>query len=245
MKKLFFILLLANVIFFALIRLGGPGWGEPVKQEQPPLHEEKIRLLGAKSEPLKAQNLPVPAQIPVSPVPSSDLQLSMSMAVPAASEQDNQTCLEWGDFSGPDLARATTALSVLQLGNRLRQREIEHDTGYWVYIPPLKNKSAVNKKIGELRNLGIKEYFVVSNAGRWRNAISLGVFKTREAAQNFLDQLHTKGVRSAQVGERASKLKATRFMLNGVNSESKAKLIEMQKDFTGSGLRNVACALTR
>ena len=250
MKKLFFVLLLANAGFFALMRLGGAIWVEQAKPEQPPLHEEQIRLLDmSKSEPAKLPRLPVPvpahAPIPASPPPAAALPPAKPVPVQPAPKPVAQSCLEWGDFSGPDLARAQTALSKMQLGNRLSQREIEHDTGYWVYIPPLKNKSAANKKVGELRRLGIKEYFVVTNAGYWRNAISLGVFKTREAAQNFLNLLHSKGVRSAQIGERASKLRATRYMLSGVNSETSARLIAMQKGFVGSALVNVPCALTR
>jgi len=103
-----------------------------------------------------------------------------------------------------------------------------------VYIPPLKNRAAVNRKVGELKALGISEYFIVQSAGRWRNAISLGVFKTREAAQNFLNLLRTKGVHTAKVGERASKLKATIFRLNRIDAATEAKLTALQKDFAGS-----------
>jgi hypothetical protein len=167
------------------------------------------------------------------------------MAAPAAAKPGTPVCLEWGDFSGPDLTRATAALSALQLADKLSQRQIERDIGYWVYIPPLRNKAAVNRKIAELKTLGVREYFVVQISGHWLNAISLGVFKTRDAAQNFLHDLNTKGVRTAQVGERASKLKATLFMLNRVDAATEVKLTAMQKDFAGSELNNVPCALTR
>ena len=136
-------------------------------------------------------------------------------------------------------------MSALQLEEKLSQRQIERDIGYWVYIPPLKNKAAVNRKIGELKALGIKEYFVVQNTGQWLNAISLGVFKTQDAAENFLHILNGKGVRTAKVGKRASKLKTILFVLNKVDGETEAKMKEMQKDFPGSELNNVPCGLTR
>ena len=154
-------------------------------------------------------------------------------------------CLEWGDFSGSDLTRAKAALSALQLADKLKQREIEQDIGYWVYMPPLKNKTAVKRKIGELKALGINEYFVIPGSGQWQNAISLGVFKTREAAENFLHALNTKGVRTARVGERASKLITTIFILNQVDAATELKVKEIQKDFPGSELKNVPCGLTR
>ena len=73
----------------------------------------------------------------------------------------------------------------MQLGGKLSQRQVELDRGYWVYFPPLKNKEAVNRKIAELKALGINDYFVVQGPGHWQNAISLGVFKTGDAAQKI------------------------------------------------------------
>ena len=268
MRNLFWILLLGNVILFTVMQRDGFGWGEQGVQAQPYLHGEMIRLIPApQNAPAKtlpapvAVSAPVPvpvlsASVPVAvspaPVPASspsqypsNLQLSLNMTAPAAAKPGTPVCLEWGDFSGPDLTRATAALSALQLADKLSQRQIERDIGYWVYIPPLRNKAVVNRKIAELKALGVREYFVVQSSGHWLNAISLGVFKTRDAAQNFLHDLNTKGVRTARVGERASKLKATLFMLNRVDAATEVKLTAMQKDFAGSELNNVPCALTR
>jgi hypothetical protein len=261
MRKLFWILLLANVVLFAVMQRGWLRWGEQEPQAQPPLHGEMIRLLGpSQSAPVKPPSPPVHAAMPVSapapaPVqvqvpappalPSSNLQMSLSMSAPVATSSNTPVCQEWGDFSGPDLARAEAALSALQLGNKLSKRQIERDIGYWVYIPPLKNKAAVKKKVSELKALGISEYFVVQSAGHWRNAISLGVFKTRDAAQHFLDHVRTKGVHSARVGERASKIKTTIFSLSRIDAATAAKLAALQKDFAGSELKKVPCTLTR
>jgi hypothetical protein len=264
MRKLFWILLFGNVILFAVMQRGGIGWGEQGVQAQPDLNREMIRLTPA---PDKALPTPVPVSAPVpisavsapypvaeflSPVPASSpsqspstLQLAENMAAPAAAKPGMLVCLEWGDFSGPDLTRATAALSALQLANKLSQRQIDRDIGYWVFIPPLRDKAAVNRKIAELKSLGIREYFVLQTSGHWLNSISLGVFKTRDAAQNFLHGLQAKGVRSAQVGERASKVKATIFMLDRVDAATEVKLTAMQKDFAGSELNHVPCALTR
>lgn len=242
MKILFWILLLGNVIFFAVMQWGGlPAADDHAAQAQPSLHEEKISLLSA------PQDKPVallPASAPVAAAPVS-APAAMGASAPGIARPDT-LCMEWGDFSGADLARATAALSTLQLGDKLSQRQVEYAIGYWVYIPPVKDKAAVNQKIAQLKARGINEYFVVSDAGSWLNAISLGVFKTREAAQHFLDDLrNTKGVRTAQLGERASKLKATIFVLNGLDTKAGAGLAEIQKDFAGSELKDVPCALTR
>lgn len=239
MKALFWILLLGNVTFFAVMRWGGLLVAdEQAVQAQPALHEQKIGLLSApQGKPSAALPAPVPAAMPGSAPAEAPAPL---MAKP------DVLCMEWGDFSGADLTRATAALSALQLGDKLSKRQVEYTIGYWIYIPPVKDKAAVNQKIAQLKARGINEYFIVPDAGPWLNAISLGVFRTQEAAQHFLDELRrTKDVRSAQIGERASKLKATIFVLNGLDAKAGADLAEIQKDFAGSELRNVPCALTR
>jgi hypothetical protein len=256
MRNLFWILLLGNVILFAAMQGGGFGWGEQEVQAQPYLNADMIRLIPAlQSAPARALpsskpvSEPVTAPAPVAvPSPSespSKPNPAIDVAAPAAAKPGTPVCLEWGDFSGSDLARATAALSAMQLADKLSQRQIEQDIGYWVYFPPLRNKAAVNRKIGEIKALGIREYFVVQGSGRWHNAISLGVFKTREAAQSFLHDMNAKGVHTARVGARASKLKSTIFMLHGVDTATVSKLTSMQNDFPGSKLNNVPCTLTR
>lgn len=239
MKALVWILLLVNVLFFAAMKWGGMLTAdEQAVQAQPPLHEEKIGLLGApQDKPAAALPASAPVAVPAPAPAPAPVEVPVPLAaMPAAS------CVEWGEFSGTDLARATSALAALQLGDKLSQREVEYAIGYWVYIPPQKDKASVNRKIAQLKARGVEEYFVVSEAP-WINAISLGVFRTREAAQHFLDELQrTKGVRSAQIGERASKLKATIFVLKGLEAATATRLAEMQKDFAGSELKDIACA---
>lgn len=276
MRALFWILLLGNVILFAVMLRGGLGWGEQPYQVQPALHEEKIRLQDApQSAPIKALPVPAPASAPVSTPaqmaasapPASPLQAAkpaqaansapavipapVDKPIPAAKpasatvKQSTPICLEWGDFSGADLKRATEVLSALQLGDKLSQRQVEYNKGYWVYIPPLENRAAANRKVLQLKARGVREYFVLQEQGTLRYAISLGVFKTQDAAEDYLSELRAKRVRSAQVGERAIKLKTTLFLLNNVDALTETKLIQMRKDFAGSELKNVACALTR
>ena len=265
MKKIFWILFCANVIFFAVMQRGGLWWGEQEIQAQPDLHGELIHLL-PQSAPAKiasvfasapasmavsapAAIMPAPALVAAPPTSltlaaSTSQRLSTNMAASAAGKPSRPVCLEWGDFSGTDLARVTEALSALQLADKLSQRQVERVIGYWVYIPPLKNKAAINRKITELKTLGVNEYFVVQNSRHWQNAISLGAFKSQEAAQNFFHDIQEKGVRTARLGERSSKVKATIFTLDGVDADTEAVLMAIQKDFAGSELKNVSCTIS-
>jgi hypothetical protein len=223
MRTLFWLLLLANVILIAVIQQGWQLQDEHLVQAQPALHEEKIRLLAQLNKPDSGSSAPASASR--ENVPASDL-----------------ACLEWGEFSGASLKLAKAALSALQLGNDLDKRQVERIIGYWVYIPPLKSGDAVKQKVAELKELNVEEYFIVQDAGPWRNAISLGVFKSKEAAQNYLNVLNTKDVRTARVGERAGKDKVTIFIIRGVDTKAEAKLFAIQRDFPGSELQKIPCA---
>jgi hypothetical protein len=133
MRTSFWLLLLANVILFALIQRGGLWWAEgflaghpnePVTQAQPDLNAEKIRLLiGSQSVPATASPSP-PLPAAPRPLPPSP-QVSPNISAPVAARTNVPACLEWGDFTGADLKLATAALSALQLGNRLEKRQVD------------------------------------------------------------------------------------------------------------------------
>jgi hypothetical protein len=75
-------------------------------------------------------------------------------------------------------------------------------TSYWVSIPSLGSKAAAEKKAGELKQLGITDFFVVNDPGPSLHGISLGLFHTEESANERLLQLAKKGVKSARVETR-------------------------------------------
>lgn len=235
MRTVFWILVLVNVVFFAVMKWGGALTGEPPLQAQSAVNENKVRLLGASQvaavQPIQASSAPAPSSASVVTPPPSP-----------ATKPEARICLEWGEFSGADFTRVKLALAGLKLGDRLGRREIEYSSGYWAYIPALKDKASVAQKIEQLKARGVEEYFVVQESGPFFNAISLGVFKTKEAAQKFVNDLHARDVGSAQVGERNSKLKTTIFVLNGLDATLSDKLIALYKDFPGSDQKEVPCA---
>jgi hypothetical protein len=257
------LLLLANLALFGWMRWGNLlTEGADTGMAQAELHPEQIKLL----ETLPASSVaaasgvtpgltltlspastPVPATTatprvaaPIHSPASAPRPVSAAVAAPALSMALN--CAEWGEFSGDDLTRAQQALSLMKLGDTLTQRSVEHDHGYWVYIPPLKKRANVEKKIAQLKERGIKDYFVVQEKGKWLNAISLGVFRTQEAAQKYIDMLRSKDVRTAKLGERVSKLKYTVFVINDLDSGTTDKLNALQKEFPESELKLSACS---
>ena len=129
----------------------------------------------------------------------------------------------------------------MKLGDRLGRRIVEYDIGYWVYIQSLKGQAAVKRKVEQLKALGVEDYFVVQMPGHKVSAISLGVFKTREAAEHYLRTLSKKGVRTAKVGVRKSKLKFTVFTLKHIDAEEVAHLGKLKNKLENSELRGMSC----
>ncbi|MDD5057885.1 MAG: SPOR domain-containing protein [Sideroxydans sp.] len=234
------LLLLANIVFFAVMRFGGTLTENPdIPVAQAEISPDKIRLA---SEVLPAVS-GVAAIKPVSAVAAPALAASAPVIIlsPVAVVSPKKQCLEWGEFSGSGLVQAQTALDGLQLGDKLKPRTVEHASGFWVYIPPLKNHAEVLLKIKQLKQLGVNEHFVVQEDGAWLNAISLGVFRTEESAQKFLAGLRGKGVHSAKVGERKTTLKFTLFEIAGADAAIADKVRALQKNFPDSEIKIQDC----
>lgn len=242
-RTLFWILLLANISLFAWVRWAQPFLNQtPESAIQPPLNADQIRLLGFSAAPASA-NIPVSAPVVVATPEIHEPPTSQSApsSAPVVSQQVQSACLEWGEFSGTDLASATQDLASLSLGDNLAQREVEHAIGYWVYIPPLKSHADVKEKLAQLKKRGVTEHFVVQEKGKWQNTISLGVFKTQDTAARFLALLKSKGIKSAVMGERQTRLKFTVFVLRDPDQATLAKLAEWQNDFTDINMKTAPC----
>jgi hypothetical protein len=213
MRTLFFLLLLANVALIAFGRFGDvlfPGESQLLQQQ---INPGAIKLL-------------TPAQV----------------ARSAAARRDKTvTCLEWGGFAVAEAGRADQALAPLAAlapGTRVAQRGVSEITTWWVFVPPQGSRQAAMVKAGELKSLGIEDYFVLQEDSKFRFAISLGVFRTQDAARNRLEQLRAKGVRSAQVGARDTQPETIWFQVRNFPQGVAAKLNELRKEFPGSELRD-------
>ena len=213
MKLFFLILLIANAAAYGYIRFDESRVGADSQIALLQIGPDKIKLLKSgvrASESKGAATRPSPALV----------------------------CLEWGGFSAEEAARAAAALATLALGDKVSQRETSDS--YWVYIPPLKTKADADKKAADVKALGITDFYVVQDNDQWKFAISLGMFKSEEAATNYLAQLRQKGVRSAVVGPRGAK--AGIFVIRDPGDAAASKIAELKADFPASTLKAAACA---
>lgn len=150
-------------------------------------------------------------------------------------------CLEWGGLTGPDIARADTALAGLELPAEGVQRVAAEAPGFWVHIPPLKSKAELDKKMGELKSAGITDFSAVQDPTLGRNAISLGIFSTEDAARGRLAALKEKGVQSAVMESRAGLIKQARYYVREPRTNIVSKLAELQQGFPGSQIKAGPC----
>lgn len=133
-----------------------------------------------------------------------------------AEEKKAQACLAWPDLPAAE-ADALVALAKKRYPGLALSRSVVSAEGgsHWVYIPPLASKAEAERKAGELRKLGVSEFFIVTEAGANQYAISLGIFSSEQGARDQLDSLKAKGVRSARVGLRGGKTTAVHVEARG------------------------------
>jgi hypothetical protein len=217
MRILFLLLLLANAVFYTYAFVArGRGAAETAGPELQ-INAEKIRIVKH----------------------AESAAGSGAKAVAAADRP--AACLEWGVMAGADVARADAALAQLELRAGSVRRVLADATGFWVHIPSLKNKADVDKKMSEVKAFGIADVSAVQDPGLGRNAISLGVFSTEEAAQSRLAMLKAKGVRSAVMERREGIIKQAWFFVREPGEAVVARLAELQREFPGSQIKAGPC----
>ena len=229
MRTLFLLLLAVSLGFFAWTHFfAAPDPAidlQPLAQQVQP---EKLRIV-QESELAKVPPPAAPKPKPAAPPPPAPPPEPAPLA-----------CLEWGSFSPADAVRAAQRLEPLALGARLAQYRGEETAGWWVYIPPQANRAAAQKKAVELKKLGVDEYFVVQEEGRQRWALSLGVFRSEEAAKARLEALRARGVKSAVVGQRETRVPKLWFQVRSVEPALHTRLQQMAKEFEGATLHECA-----
>ena len=165
--------------------------------------------------------------------------LKLISALEAVSQEDDgsSACLEWGSFSVSELARVEARLKTVELGTLPSRQPAQEVASTMVYIPPLDSKLAAEKKAAELSRSGVKDFFIIQdNSSNLRWGISLGIFKSEEAAKQLLASLISKGVRSAKLANRAVATNKFNLVFTDVSRSEKASLDELKTEFPAQDL---------
>lgn len=99
-------------------------------------------------------------------------------------------------------AGADNAQAAIEIQIRLLPLLATLPPRYWVHFPPLPSRAHVDRKMQELRNLGITDAMPMLAEGEDQHAISLGMFSTPEAAEKHLAAMQQRGVRTAVITPR-------------------------------------------
>jgi len=226
MRLLFLLLLLANLGFFAWDRYLREPLSAQARIQQVQMTPEKIRIVNTAAPPKPAPNaVAADAAEPAKP----------ANAVEAA-------CLAWGTIIGPqDAARADAALAEAKLPAAQVKRELSDADGHWVLIAPQKSQADVGKVVDNLKQLGITEYSVVPEPPQWRNAISLGIFRTEDSARTLLADIKKKGVSDVSVERRERFFQQVTYYVREPDEATVAKLAALRGRIAGSEVKAVAC----
>jgi hypothetical protein len=258
MLKLFFwLLLIGNGVLFAMQR-GYVGAATPERHEPQRLAQQlqpqTLSILPADSEKLKAPVRPaVPADAGqdgkgAEDAAKSDMPASMQAdAKPAAPPAPTPkppvkliACTEIGNFNSVEMRRFEAQLAALHLPVKATAHSVQEVSSYMVYIPSQEGKDGADRRSAELRRLGIQDFYVMPEsqanpALRW--AISLGVFKTEEAAKAYIGQLIPQGVRSARIMARNLSSSRQAYQWRNIDPATKAALDALADKFPGQEQR--------
>jgi hypothetical protein len=185
MRALVFLLVVANLAFFA--------WAQGYLGERE--NPDAIRL----SQQVAAEKLTVLSR-DEPPAPRAEAPKSKAPVVEKKSMVEK--CLAWVGLTTAEADRLDTALGENFAALRRARHVIPESASWWVFIPPLANKTDAEKKAAELKRLGAPEFFIIQEVGPNRFAISLGIFSSEQAAEERRESLRTKGVKSAKTARR-------------------------------------------
>lgn len=203
-RFLFILLAVLNLLVFAAIQgwLGSaPPRGEPERVANQ-LHPERLRFMNSappEPPPTTPTGESAPATAPAMPTaisPNAETAQSPAATTPPA------ICLAWHGLGNDDANRLAERLQAA--GAEVRRSSIDAPNAWWVRLPPQGGREQAERKLKELKALGVTDYFIVQDPGPNQFAISLGLFKSEAAANQQLAQLRAKGVRTAGIAPRMS-----------------------------------------
>jgi hypothetical protein len=212
MRTIFFLLLIANLALYGYARLDSGSTGEGARLTQQ-VQPAKIKLL-------------TPQQV--------------AALGPAKVAALADVCVEWGPFSDTDRTRVLAELEPSGLGRLLTQKRVDTNTAFWVFLPRSSNRTTIEKRVTDLKAAGIKDIAVV-DTGPLRYTISLGVFRTEEAANNYVAELAKQDIGDARVGPRQQTIPQTALVIRDPDSAVVGRIRALLPGYPGTDIKTGSC----
>ncbi|MGI4847957.1 MAG: SPOR domain-containing protein [Janthinobacterium lividum] len=188
LKILFALLLGVNAVLYGLhagfFDALVPSGREPVRLQRQ-LHPERLKI-----------GLPPPALSPAEVTPESAAKVATKATAVAPALV---ACTEIGNFLASDASRFEARLARLEIPQQPSRREFRDGMNYMVMLPPAGGKEGADRKLLELRGKGITDFFVIQENTPRRWGISLGLFKSEEAANAHAAEMAKKGLGGTRV----------------------------------------------
>lgn len=207
------------------------------------IRTDQIRIL--EPAPASAVGVPksAPEQAPAASTPAaSGAQANIERTALSAADTAG-SCTE---LSGLTDAQATRGLDQLKqlAGIRVERISRQEDSRWWVHMPARDTRDDAERKVGELKRRNVSDSAIVQEGNGF--VVSLGVFRDKDRAQQRLEDLRAKDVRTAVLTEthrsapRTSLRVTTTGASAGAASAVAAQLASLKKSLGADDLH--ACA---
>lgn len=231
LKFVFWALLALNALLLAYGQgyLGTLEGGEREPQRlKNQLATERMVMLSA----LEARSAAETAAAPAAP------EAPPAEPVPAP-QVETVACTQAGAFAAADARRFETRIARLDLGARVARTGVpfQEITSHLVYLPPNGGKEGAERRVAELKEKGVQNFFVMQGDSPLRWAVSLGVFKTETAAQGLVAALGKQGVRGVRVLPRGPQGTRAAWQFRDLTPDERARVAGIADDFAGVQLR--------
>jgi hypothetical protein len=244
LRFVFWSLLFLNAALFVYAQ-GFMGSSKGSEEERarikPQLEPARLTLLtSAQAEAAKAVPVaPAAAEAASAPAQAAPEEAPAEPA-PAAAPAKPLACIDVGTFSAGESKRFESRLASLDLGERQSRQAVQAQdvTSYLVNIPPQPTKEAADRKAGELRELGVTNFFIMSGDSPMKWAISLGVFKTESGAQTLLAQLNRQGVHSARITPRGPQATRYTYRFRDIEAAQRERIVSVADAVSSAEVKN-------
>lgn len=135
-------------------------------------------------------------------------------------------CTEIGNFTAQEARRFDGRIAALRLLLRPERQDVAGSeiTSHMVHIPPQASREAAERRAAELKELGVTNYYIMPDNTPLKWAISLGVFKSENAAKTLLAALNRQGVADARISARETPVNRVAYRFRDIDAGTAEKL---------------------
>lgn len=249
LRWVIWLLVLANAGYFAWSQGYLDALGlRPAEQREPQrltqqVKPEALRLLNGP----KAESAPPAPAAPVvemvatapeaTPAPAASAPLpAVAPVVPAATSNGPRACWQAGGFTDAQAELLRAELTLLGLPAAGFSFTEVRSGGRWiVYMGRYDNQQQLDRKKGELRELGVA-YREITAAGL-APGLALGTYSTEAAAQQALQKAERDGIRTAKVAQERAEGVSTNLRLPSITDAQRAAIDALGDAMVGKRLQ--------